>query len=79
VLYHILQLAANKEVHPQVHAIANQHLQDLKDSWTAAEGGIHKREMARQIDAFYAHPDQFKVPAAPKIPDGSPIGMECMF
>lgn len=79
VLYHILQLAANKEVHPQVRAIANHHLLALKNTWTSAGTDIHQMEMARQIDAFYAHPDQFKVPEAPKIPDGSPIGMECMF
>lgn len=78
VLYHILQLAAHKEVHPQVNAIANRQLQLLKDSWSAS-ADIHQKEMARRIASFYAHPEQFKVPAAPKIPDGSPIGMECMF
>ncbi len=78
VLYHILQLAAHKEVHPQVNAIANKQLQLLKDSW-ASSPDIHQTEMARRINSFYAHPEQFKVPAAPKIPDGSPIGMECIY
>lgn len=78
VLYHILQLAAAKDVHPQVHAITHNTLKGLKRKWSAADAGIHEREMLRQIDFFYAHPEQFKVPEVPKIPDGSPIGMACM-
>jgi hypothetical protein len=75
VLYHIMQLAANDSAHPQVNAITNSHLIGLKASW--ASGGLQEKEMARRIDAFYAHPELFKVPEAPKIPDGSPIGMDC--
>jgi hypothetical protein len=72
-----MQLAANKSAHPQVNAIANKQLLDLKASWVS--GAVHEQEMARRIEAFYTHPGQFEVPRAPKIPDGSPIGMACGF
>jgi hypothetical protein len=79
VLYHIMKLAAHKGVHPQVNAIANDQLKKLRVGWTSTGPDLHQAEMGRRIEAFYTHPDQFSVPDVPEIPDGSPIGMECMF
>jgi len=78
VLFHLMNLAASESVHPQVNAIANSKLKsiamgNLKDPFSNAIS----MEMIREIDKFYKHPEQFKVIPAPKIPDGSPIGMDC--
>ncbi len=78
VLFHIMNLAKEDKVHPQVNAIANQALSNLKSSLLSAPKNIIASEMLRKIDAFYAHPELFKVIPAPVIPDGSPIGMDCM-
>ncbi|MBQ4915530.1 zinc-dependent metalloprotease [Maribacter sp. MMG018] len=78
VLFHIMNLAASDKVHPQVNAIANQYLQKL--SLSVAQEAIKdpiKGEIARRINNFYKHPETFKVVPSPKIPDGSPIGMDC--
>ena len=76
VLFHIMNLAAREDVHPQVNAIANEQLGKLVSSF-GASSNVMNQEMARRIKAFYAHPDKFKVLPAPVLPDGSPIGMDC--
>lgn len=77
VLFHLMNLAAHDEVHPQVNAIANKALGDLKSSLLISGKNATAMEMVRRINAFNVHPDKFKVIAAPKLPDGSPIGMGC--
>ncbi|WP_420601375.1 zinc-dependent metalloprotease [Flagellimonas sp.] len=76
-LYHIMNLAAHKDVHPQVNAIANETLRSLKVSLLSNGRNPIAAEMVRRIDAFAKAPNNFKVIPAPKIPDGSPIGMDC--
>lgn len=79
VLFHMMNLAASNDVHPQVNAMANQKLRTL--AMDIGLNGINndpvKAEMARRIANFYEHPDQFKVIPALELPDGSPIGMDC--
>jgi len=77
VLYHMMNLAAHKNVHPQVNAIANLKLKDLKGR-LITKGGAIAPEMVRRIDKFMKAPEKFEIIKAPKIPDGSPIGMDCM-
>ncbi len=77
VLYHIMNLAASKEVHPQVNAIANEALKSLRSSLLSKGKGTIAAETVRRIDAFMNAPSKFKLIAVPKIPDGSPIGMDC--
>ncbi|MGW9686113.1 zinc-dependent metalloprotease [Flagellimonas sp. 2504JD1-5] len=77
VLYHIMNLAAHKQVHPQVNAVAHESLRALKVSLLSNGRNPIAVEMVRRIDAFTKAPDSFKVIPAPKIPDGSPIGMDC--
>ncbi|WP_373075663.1 zinc-dependent metalloprotease, partial [Zeaxanthinibacter enoshimensis] len=78
VLFHLMALAANQEVHPQVNALVHQELKDLRKTLQASSNDAMAAEMVRRIDRYYGHPELFKFPAAPKIPDGSPIGMDCM-
>ena len=83
VLYHIMNLAAHKEVHPQVNALANAQLQKLalsqiKGALPTDGSDYVKAEMSRRIAQFFKAPQEFKVITAPKMPDGSPIGMACM-
>jgi hypothetical protein len=76
VLFHLMNLAAHKEVHPQVNAIANQQLRKLASRFGTSNDSM-KAEMVRRINNFYAHPDKFEVIPTPVLPDGSPIGMDC--
>ena len=78
VLYHLMNLAAHKNVHPGVNALANAKLKDINETnFGTAIDQIDALEMLRRIRNFYEHPDKFEMVPAPKIPDGSPIGMEC--
>jgi len=78
VLYHIMNLAAHDEVHPQVNAVANQALNDLKTELLSDGKNAINAEMVKRIDAFMKKPSEFKLIPVEKIPDGSPIGMDCM-
>ena len=78
VLFHLMNLAASDSVHPQVNAIANQKIKGLmRDAGQKMSSDTIKAEMERRITNFYEHPEQFEVIPTPKIPDGSPIGMDC--
>ncbi|MRX64627.1 zinc-dependent metalloprotease [Maribacter luteus] len=77
VLYHLMNLAAQDSVYPQVNAIAHQKLKELKKKLLSSSNA-YAQEIIRKIDGFEKAPEKFKLIAAPKIPDGSPIGMDCM-
>jgi flagellar hook-basal body complex protein FliE len=78
VLYHIMNLAAHDDVHPQVNAIANEALNSLKTQLLSNGKNAISAEMVKRIDAFMKEPSEFKLIPVSKIPDGSPIGMDCM-
>lgn len=77
VLFHLMNLAAHKEVHPQVNAIANEKLLKLKSTLLTSGKRDIAKEMIRRIDGFLEEPEEFKVIPVAEIPDGSPIGMDC--
>jgi len=77
VLSYIMNLAANDKAHPQVNALANHSLRTIK-SYLMPKSDIYSPEMVRRINAFLKAPEKFKIIESPKIPDGSPIGMDCM-
>lgn len=76
-LFHIMNLAQHTDVYPQVNAIANQTLNTLKSELLKAGKNAVRSEMVRRIDRFMDKPEKFEVIPAQKIPDGSPIGMDC--
>ncbi|MGB3142519.1 MAG: zinc-dependent metalloprotease, partial [Maribacter sp.] len=76
VLFHIMNLAVSEEVHPQVNAIATQKLKSISTQLAKSTDAI-SAEMVNRIKNFQEYPDKFEVVPSPKIPDGSPIGMDC--
>ncbi len=77
VLYYIMNLAASKNVHPQVNAIVNFRLNKLREKLTLTTN-TNALEMSRRISRFQKNPESFEPIVSPKIPDGSPIGMYCL-
>nr|WP_238858000.1 zinc-dependent metalloprotease [Poritiphilus flavus] len=77
ILFHIMNLAAHKEVHPQVNALAYEALRNINQILGTGQADANKREMARRIQEFTKRPEEFEVIPSPQIPDGSPIGMYC--
>lgn len=81
-VYHLMQLAARNNIQPQVAAAALSTLIDVEgaipERLTATADNspdrAHLRYLREQIQQFRRTPTQFKVPAAPALPDGSPIG-----
>ena len=76
VLEHMITLAANRKVNPQVTAICHNSLRNLRAT-LVQKADVNSKEMVLRIDSYFAEPTKFKTLAVPKIPDGSPIGMDC--
>lgn len=77
VLKQLMELGLDTDTHPQVPAQVNAALQGLKVRLLKSGDSPTAREMARRIDRYFEHPEDFKPVKAPQIPDGSPIGMGC--
>ncbi|MGY5850880.1 zinc-dependent metalloprotease [Salegentibacter sp. F14] len=74
VFEHLLSLAGNNKATPQVKAITNSAIEELK-TWLTKQDGTLEHQMLREIRQFREHPEDFKIESTtPKIPDGSPIG-----
>nr|MBX2877720.1 zinc-dependent metalloprotease [Saprospiraceae bacterium] len=80
-LHHVLQLAGDKSVMSQVSAAAWLQLDYLKkeaesvmSSSAGPDSKAHQLYILQQIDVFEEDPSAYKVPRAPSLPDGSPIG-----
>lgn len=77
VLKHIMNLGASKKTLPQVDAIVNFELMKLKTYLGSKPISPFTTYLIKQIESYLGNPKGFKLPASPKIPDGSPIGMAC--
>jgi hypothetical protein len=78
VLRHLFNLGANQQAIPQVKAIVNQELQNVKAWLLKNSNDANAKNMVAEIDSYFKNPSNYKLPAVPKIPDGSPIGMDCL-
>jgi hypothetical protein len=80
VLNQLFYLSANDRMYKQVNAIVNSKIYEihgiLKKSKAKGVQQIYNQEMIRMIEGFKKNPAKFKKQNTPKIPDGSPIGME---
>lgn len=78
VIEQLLYLSANKNQFPQVNAIVDFKLDDiklyLKDVKSSGIQKIYDKAMIEMLSNFEKNPSSFKKSEAPKIPDGSPIG-----
>lgn len=80
-MYHqLLNLAGDKSIMRQVSALALLHLSMAESDilrplpTDAFDIAAHKLYIMEQIRQFRANPDGYKVPEAPIMPDGAPIG-----
>jgi len=75
-----MYLAGNENSYKQVTAIVLDRLNSVSNYLKARKSSgnqkIYDKHMVKNIDAFLKNPKTFKRINAPKIPDGSPIGME---
>lgn len=80
VLNHLFILAANEGNYSQINAIVNSNLKEIGTFLrTKKSNGLQKMydtEMIKSINDFKKNPSKYTKIIAPKIPDGSPIGME---
>ncbi len=79
VLEHLISLGAAEITNPQVRAVCHLKLKQLTSKWKGDEQSADRAEMIRIINAYFKEPANYKSISAPKIPDGSPIGMDCEF
>lgn len=77
VIKHFMQLGAADKTLPQVNAIVHFELMKLKTWLGSRPVDSFNTFLIKEIDRYLGNPKGFKLPASPKIPDGSPIGMAC--
>ena len=78
VFTHLLNLAQQEMVHPQVNAVVHSFLKEKAGTLLVSKD-LYDQELFRRYAAFLKSPENFKVIPAPTVPDGSPIGMNCSF
>ena len=80
VLNHLFTLASNQGNYSQINAIVNSKLTEISTFLRAKKSnGVQKMydaELINRISNFKKNPSKYTKTKAPKIPDGSPIGME---
>lgn len=80
VLQQLFYLSANDRMYKQVNAIVNTKIYEIHNTLkTSKAKGVQKlynQEMIKMIVDFKKNPTKFKKISTPKIPDGSPIGMD---
>ncbi|PHR74707.1 MAG: peptidase [Lutibacter sp.] len=77
VLNQLFYLAANENTYMQVNAIVNYKLDEIAQLLKSSSGiqKIYNDQLLKKIESFKKNPSNYKKISAPKIPDGSPIGM----
>ncbi len=78
VLYELFDVGVNSNSSSQVRALVISELMRLKNWLEEHKTNPTHRMLAFEIERFLKEPSQFKKPKVPKIPDGSPIGMDCL-
>jgi Met-zincin/Domain of unknown function (DUF5117) len=73
VLKYIMNLAVNNNAYFQVNAIANNA---IKSIYEGLDNSAYSNQYKQLIKRFNEEPEEFKLEASPKIPDGSPIGSD---
>ena len=73
VLKYIMNLAVSDKSYFQVNAIANK---TIKSIFEGLDNSDYSNQYKRLIKRFNKKPEEFKLEASPKIPDGSPIGSD---
>lgn len=80
VLNQLFYLAANQNTYKQVNAIVLRKLTTISEYLKTKKSNrlqkVYDALMMKSIAAFMKNPEKYKRSQAPKIPDGSPIGME---
>ena len=87
VLKHLKNLGLSKDIYPQAKAIINGKLialneklqKQLKKKNTPKKIMYLWKEYSREIENYFEYPQNVKILPAPKIPDGSPIGIGCYY
>ena len=80
VVNHLFALATSNSTYKQVNAIANAKIREIQEYYrNSKEKGVQKmyqQEILSLIHNFINYPEKYKKLSSPKIPDGSPIGMD---
>ncbi|MAU26106.1 MAG: peptidase [Muricauda sp.] len=77
-LQELMHLASAKESHPQVTETILNAMTDLKKELESRKEQPHAALLLKEVEKFIGNPKGYERKIeAPKIPDGSPIGMDC--
>jgi len=72
------QSGVSAQVRAEVLFFLNNAADHLNSGGQEAADQAHRFALAAAIKSYLDDPGEFTVPEAKEMPDGSPIGMECM-
>ena len=77
----LIMLARNKDSSDDVRSIVMLKLEEISDWLEKNPGGsymqkAHFARLGKDISSFLDDPEEYEMPDVPRIPDGSPIGMD---
>jgi hypothetical protein len=75
-LKYLMNLAVSDKSFTEVKALANETIETIVKDFLMKSQNVENKEFLRLIKNFMEKPEDFKLNSAPKIPDGSPIGMD---
>jgi hypothetical protein len=82
LLNQLFYLSSHDGMYAQVNAIVNAKIDEITEMLRSSKAKgvqkIYNAEMMKMISSFKKNPTKFKKLNVPKIPDGSPIGMDCL-
>ncbi len=76
VLQALFVLNSDESLYFQAKAILNYKLDNLASQLKQDQKSLMNKEYVKMINDYQKNPSKFKKKKAPKIPDGSPIGMD---
>ncbi len=81
LLNQLFYLSSHDGMYTQVNAIVNAKIDEISEMLRSSKAKgvqkIYNNQMMKMISSFKKNPAKFKKLNVPKIPDGSPIGMDC--
>ena len=80
LLAHLIRLARDREASDDVRSIVNAELARLSELIEKRSEKYHRQahfeRIIKDIETYLDNPDEYVIPSVPRIPDGSPIGMD---
>lgn len=79
LLYRLMAISNDPNASGYVREVAFDQVVNFPAGYGRNLTDDHLKFINHEIERFKSNPSEFEIPDSPKMPDGSPIGMDCLF